>query len=209
MKRLYAIATLLGFVLLLTGRSFVRDVSWFQQALYQPALFALGILLALLTVAAFLLWARQSGGPDHNAFVVATLIAGGLSVCTYWLFPVLGFYGGTAFQAPLLMQVVFFGLLQTGGIAVLLLLYRWLAARRSFLALLLYGLLMLSLIPATIAGDQWYVSLGKYSFGHGFTIGWDVVQALLIFGLPLLIHEGLRRRERAPTVPLTSTGPQC
>lgn len=117
------------------------------------------------------------------------------------LFPAFGFYAGPAFRAPVLTQALLYGMSLLGDVALILLGYRWLAARRRWLAVLAYGLLLLALLPATRLVDQRLLTSGEFIFQHGYTIGWDIVYGEVLFVVPLLLYELLRLRLRvAPTV---------
>ena len=70
--------------------------------------------------------------------------------------------------------------------------YRWLAARRVWLARAMYGLLLVALIPATIFGDQTALDSGILSFGRGYTIWTDVLVGEIAFAFPPVFYEILR-----------------
>lgn len=81
-------------------------------------------------------------------------------------------------------------------IGVLLLLYRWLAARRVWLTRGVYVVILLALIPATIVGDQMILRSGVLTFGEGHTIWKDVVLGEFAFAFPPVVYEWVRRASR-------------
>jgi len=79
---------------------------------------------------------------------------------------------------------------------LLLQLYRWLAARRVWLARGVYLIILLALIPATIVGDRMILRSGVLTFGNGYSIWKDVVLGELGFALPPVLYEMLGRAKR-------------
>jgi hypothetical protein len=82
------------------------------------------------------------------------------------------------------------------GVALALLGYRWLAARHHGLAVVAYGLLLLALGALIRLSDQMVLTSGRFIFQNGYTVGWDLVYAEVLFGVPLLLYELLRLRLR-------------
>jgi hypothetical protein len=77
----------------------------------------------------------------------------------------------------------------------LLTLYRWLARRRKWLAFLVYSLILLALIPATVYGDAILLRTGALTFRGGYTVSHDVVLGEGIF---ILLASYLRALFPAP-----------
>jgi hypothetical protein len=93
------------------------------------------------------------------------------------------------FDAPLLPLALLTGLKATVYLGLVLLLYRWLAARRLWLARSIYLLLLIALIPATIFGDKMVLRSGVLTFGGGYTIWQDLLVGAVLFALPLISYE--------------------
>jgi hypothetical protein len=115
--------------------------------------------------------------------------------------PALGWLGGPVTGAPLLMQGLIYGLSLAALVAVLLASYRWLARRRVFLALTSYMLLSASMILATIFGDQYALSSGLMTFGHGYSIVVDSGYGLALLWVPLAMYALLCLRARVTSAP--------
>src|SRR5207247_2335570 len=109
----------------------------------------------------------------------------------------LGWLGGPVTEAPLVMQGVIYGVSLAAMVALLLAGYRWLARRRVWLALLIYVLLSASMILATIFGDQYALSSGLMTFGHGYTVVVDIGYGLSLLWVPLAIYVLLCLRFKA------------
>jgi hypothetical protein len=58
-------------------------------------------------------------------------------------------------------------------VALLLLLYRWLTGRHRTRGLIVYGLIVVAFIPATIVADRVVIGSGALSFGRWYTVWWD------------------------------------
>lgn len=115
------------------------------------------------------------------------------------LAPTVGWWGGRVFEGPLFPLALLTGLRAIFLFALLLLLYRWLAARRRWLALLIYILILVALVPATIIGDPILLRSGVLTFGAGYTIWHDVFLGEVSFALPLTFYELFRRYMLIPT----------
>lgn len=168
----------------------------FHQVLQQPAIIVLMPIITLVTIAALVLWARQGGSADREAFVAAILVAGAVTLLFHALAQAVGWWSGFFFQAPLFVLALLTGLQAIALFALFLLAYRWLAVRWPRLALLAYGLLVLLVIAGTIVGDQSLLASGTYVFQGGYTIGTDVVYGVVIFCLPLLLYHLIRQHPR-------------
>jgi len=77
-------------------------------------------------------------------------------------------------------------------LGLLLMLYRWLAARHAVLARAIYGLILIALVPATIVGDRMVLDSGALTFGRGYTIWTDVLVGEVLFVFPPVVYELLR-----------------
>jgi hypothetical protein len=115
--------------------------------------------------------------------------AGALAFIANVLAPRVGWWGGRIFEAPLFPLAVLTALRAIVLAALLLTLYRWLARRRKWLALLVYSLILLALIPATVYGDAILLRTGALTFSGGYTVSRDVVVGEVIFLLLPVIYE--------------------
>lgn len=146
-------------------------------------------VLALITAAGLGVWKRQPGCADRNAFVAAITSVGALAFILNVLAPAVGWWGGRVFQAPLFPLALLTALRAIFIASLLLILYRWLAGRRKWLALLVYALILLALIPATFYGDSILLRTGALTFGGGYTIFHDMALGEVSFALPPIIYE--------------------
>jgi hypothetical protein len=147
------------------------------------------IVLALVSLAGLGVWGKQPGRADRKAFVAAIMTVGALGVIANVLAPSVGWWGGRIFEAPLFSLALLTALRAIVLAALLLMLYRWLARRRKWLALLVYSLLLLAIIPATVYGDVIFLRTGALTFSRGYTISHDVVLGEVFLLLPPVIYE--------------------
>lgn len=160
---------------------------WLMVAEASAAVAALSVLV---------LWVRLDQDPVHRAFVMAMLSVGVYTGLFHALALATGWWQGKAFQGPLLTLVLAsmrgaFSFAAHLGVVIAL---YWLVARRSpTWGLALYGLFFLALIPGTIYSDQMYISDGTFAFRNGYTIGADLVYGAILFVLPLVLFEVVRR----------------
>lgn len=165
----------------------------FQQALYNPFVGSLAILVALWPPIGLLLWGCQARASTDQKHLVGAALTGDLFTTLFQGCAVLvGWYRGPAFAAPILVQAFVYGATLTLTICLVLLVYQWLAARNRRYALGIYAMLVVLLAVATILGDQVMLISGGYVFANGFTIGSDVLYALVIYGLPFVVYHILR-----------------
>ena len=188
-------AVAVGFLLTLVIAEMTQLNAAFQQALQQP-LVAMCIVLVVLgsTIIPLLLWARLSTAPDRVVYVTSVLVGAWLAICFQALAPAVGWWAGTAFKAPLFVQAVVFGMKLAAGVALFLALYRWLSARRPWLALLVYAFMTLLFVPATLIEDQQALSTGMYVFRGGYTPWTDALYFVAILWVPLLVYTVLMHR---------------
>jgi hypothetical protein len=170
-----------------------------QRLLQNQIASAVVVLIGFGTVASMAVWAQQPSSADRRAFVVPIVSFGGLALVANVLAPTFGWWGGPVFAAPLLPLAVLTALRAMFLIGLLLLLYRWLAARRVWLARGVYVVILLALIPATIVGDQMILRSGVLTFGNGYTIWKDVLLGEFGFAFPVVLYELLRRASRVAT----------
>ncbi len=171
-----------------------------QQLLSNPVAGTAVVAGALGTAVALLLWSRETRNPDTQAFIAAITVAGGMVVILNVLAPALGWWAGPVFAGPLLPLAMLTGLkVMAIYFALLLLLYRWLAARRQWLALLTYLLILIALIPVTVKADELVLRSGLLTFGNGYTVWHDVLVGEVFFVLPPLFYEFFRRNLRRRT----------
>ena len=137
------------------------------------------VALTLVTVISLVLWAQPPGNQDRRAFVTAIMSAGALAVIASLIATAVGWWGGQVYEAPLLPLALLTGLREMLLLAPFLLIYRWVAARRLWLAWLIYLLIALALIPATVRTDARIVRSGVLTFGNGYTVWHDMLFATL------------------------------
>lgn len=169
-----------------------------QLLLQDPVANGVVVVIALGTVLSLIHWAREPGHLHRRPFIAAILAVGGLAVITNLLAPAFGWWGGPVFNAPLLPLALLTGLKATLYLSLLLLLYRWLASRRLWLARLIYLLLLIGMIPATIFGDETVLRSGVLTFGGGYTIWHDVLFGMFLFALPPILYEVFCRYWHVP-----------
>ena len=149
------------------------------------------VVLALVSLAALGVWGNQPGHADRIAFVAGIISVGTLAFIVNVLAPSVGWWGGRIFEAPLFPLAALTALRAIVLAALLLALYRWLAHRRRWLALLAYSLISLALIPATIYGDAIFLRTGALTFSGGYTISLDAAVGEVLLVFPPVIYEFL------------------
>ena len=200
-ERVLVAAAVIGFLAMTGAETIVGEVSSFRHFLQNPIAEGIVVVVGLATIAALVLWARQPGHRDRVAFV-ATITALGMLVFIANLFaPSIGWWGGTYFQAPLFILAWITAVGAMGLLALLLRGYLWLAKRSPKLALLMYALIMLILLPAsTILGDLLGARSGLITFGEGYTVWYDVLVGEAFFWSPLIFYIVFRRLLGVPQV---------
>ena len=153
--------------------------------------------LTLVTIIGLVLWAQQPGNHDRHAFVTAIASVGGLAVILSLVATTIGWWGGWVYKAPALPLALLTGLRVMFLISLLLLMYRWIAARRLSLARLIYLSIALALIPVMVRTDEQIVRSGVLTFGNGYTAWSDMLFAVLFFAVPLVMYELFKRYTRA------------
>jgi len=193
---LYRLAGLTALVGLLIGYSAgaMMHVSPYpvQRLLSQsPLVTVIVVVLALVGLAGLGVWGKQPGRADRDAFVAGIMSVGALAFIANVLAPSVGWWGGRIFEAPLFPLAVLTALRAMAMVlaALLLTLYRWLARLRKWLALLVYSLILLALIPATVYGDAILLRTGALTLSGGYTVSHDVVLGEAIFLLLPVIYE--------------------
>lgn len=198
--RLLLGASLIGLVVFFALSGVTQLVAPFRVLLSSPFVQVLVVLAAVGMGTVFLLWGRLLGGEDRGAYVAAVLVMGLLLILFQTVAPVLGWLGGPITAVPLLMQGLIYGLSLAAAVALLLAGYRWLAKRRVFLALSIYGLLSLAMVLATIFGDQYALASGSMTFGHGYTMVVDIGYGLALVWVPLALYALLCLRARVTSM---------
>ena len=189
-------ASISGLVVFFALSGLTQLVAPFRVLLFSPLVEVLVVLAAVLLGTVFLLWGRLPGAADRGAYVAAVLVMGLLLVLFQAVAAALGWIGGPVTEAPLLMQGVIYGVSLAAAVALLLAGYRWLARRRLWLALAIYVLLSAAMILATIFSDQYALSSGLMTFGHGYTIVVDIGYGLALLWVPLALYALLCMRAR-------------
>lgn len=193
-ERILVAAVVIGFLAVTVAETIIGAVSSFRHFLQSPVADVVVVVVALATIAALVLWARQPGHRDRVAFV-ATITALGVLVFLANVFaPSLSWWGGTYFQAPLFILALITAVQAMGLLALELRGYLWLAKRSPKLALLVYALILLILLPAsTILGDLLGARSGLITFGEGYMVWHDVLVGEAFFWSPLLLYTAFRR----------------
>ena len=166
-----------------------------QNWLENPVLDVGIVVLALGTAACLFVWARQSDNPDRMALATALTIDGVLTVLINVLAPALGWWRGPYFETRIvpLALLHFTAPLPFG---IILLGYRWLAARRPRLALAFYGVLVVLLVPGIVRLDNAVLEAGWFNWGNGYQVWHDALLGVVLFVVPLVVYEVLSRSWR-------------
>lgn len=168
------------------------------QQLVQNPLGSLAVLaLVLVTVGSLVLWATEPGKPDRWPFVAALLVSTVVVAMDFVLGLLVGWWQGSLFDAPLLPLALLAGLKASLILAFYLVLYRWLARRRLWLARLIYLLLVIAQSFGTISGDEMVIRQGTMTFGGGYTIWHDTLLTPIFLLMPLFLYELLQWRQRS------------
>jgi hypothetical protein len=167
-----------------------------QRLLKHPGADAAVVVLALATAFSVALWARQPEHSERGPLISAIGAVAGIAVVLNVVAPAVGWWGGKIFDAPLVPLALLTGLRAMLLLGLLLLLYRWLVARRRWLAVLIYLTILLALVPATYYGDSHFFQSGALAFGGGYTIWTDLMIGEMLFALPPVLYEWLLRRRR-------------
>ncbi len=194
-------ASIIGLVVFCALSGLTQLVAPFRVLLSSPFVQVLVVLAAVVTCTVFLLWGRLPGVVDRRAYVAAVLVMGLLVGLFQAVAPALGWIGGPVTAAPLLMQGLIYGLSLSALVALLLAGYRWLVRRRLWLALMIYALLSLAMLLATIFGDRYALGSGLMTFGNGYTIFVDSVYGLALLWVPLAIYALLCLRSKVTSAP--------
>lgn len=152
---------------------------------------ALLILFDGITLAALLSW----GWPrPRRALLWAVLVTSTLNICVLVLANRLGWVGGTAFHPSLALQLLVYGAAFLWLVAVPLAGYSWLAQRFPIVALLVYVGWVAVFSLATIPVEQGFLAAGTYVFGHGYTLGTDLLWGALPYAMALGLFLVLEHR---------------
>lgn len=166
-----------------------------QNWLQDPAVDAVIAMLALGTAASLITWARQSDNPDDMALALALIIDGVLIVIMNIIAPVMGWWHGPYFETRLIpLALLHFSAPMPFGL--LLLGYRWLAARQRWLAAALYALLALLMIPGIMRLDNQVLENGWFDWGNGYQLWHDVLLGVILFVIPPILYEAFSRSWR-------------
>lgn len=161
-----------------------------------PAATFVLVLAAVGATAALIAWACVGAHPARVTFVTVSLGAGTFAALIQALALAVGWWGGTAFQAPLLplaLSGTRGGFPMAAHLGLVIFLYVLVARRHPRLGLLVYGAFMLAVIPGTIVSDRMFLGDGTFAFRHGYSIGTDILYAEVLFGFPLVLYTLLRR----------------
>ena len=199
--RVLVAAAASGFLAVVVADSIVGEVSSFSQLLHNPVADVVVVVVALASITALVLWARQPGHRDRAAFVAAITAVGVLGFIANVFAPTIGWWSGTYFKAPLFILALMTAVGAMGLLALLLRGYLWLAKRSPKLALLVYGLVMLVLLPtATMSGDQIGTNMGVVTFGRGYMVWHDILVGEAFFWSPFILYKVFCRMLGLPEV---------
>ncbi len=194
--RLAALA-LAGFVVGLLPDTIVSFYPVATGILRQSWVLFLEIPACFIIIAALALWARRNSTRRRWAFSATVFATGTLAALFQALAVAAGWWQGSAYSVPWLALALagHRGAVSLAAhLGLILVGYHLLSSRRPRLALLLYGLVMLIVIPGSIAGDIVAINGGEYTYRNGFSIGADILYGEALFAAQLLIYEALRRR---------------
>ena len=197
--KLAGIGAILGCIVGLVAGGMAASPPLLQNLLNDPLADAGVVILALGTVACLFLWARHSADPDGPAYATAITLTGVITVLANVIAPALGWWRGPYFETRILPLALLTGL-KAMSIGLFLAGYRWLAARRPRLALVLYGALVLLLIPGIISGDRAVIDSGLFTFANGYQIWHDVILGVVLFILPLIVYATLSQARRKSSI---------
>jgi len=165
-----------------------------QKALRTLAGSTAVVALAAITVCGLLFWAKGGAGGDRSALVAAILFAGGAAIVLNVLAPAWGWWAGPVFEGPLFPLAILTGLRAMFIVGVVLVFYRWVAARRRWLAVVIYVAILVALVPGTVKADSEFLRSGVLVFARGYRIWHDVIVGECFFASALILYEFMRVR---------------
>ena len=172
----------IGTVVIGTLTNRMRGDVRLQDQLATPTGMALLIIFDVITFAALISWGWL---PRRRAVLWAVIVTSALNVGTLLLANSLGWLGGTAFRPSPELQLLVYGADLVWLVAVPLAGYRWLAQRFPTVALLAYVAWVAIFSLATIPVEQGFLAAGTYVFGHGYTMGTDILWGVLMYAVAL------------------------
>ena len=194
-SRVWGSTALFGLVIGEIGGALMHFPPFLPQHFLRTAGGALTlVLLAIVTLTSLFMWARTSATSDNRAYSAAIASVGVLAFLVNVLGPALGLFGGSAFDGPVPLLAILTSLRAMAILGLLLLLYRWSEARWPWPARLVYLLILISLVPATIRADETFLASGILVFSGGYTVWHDVLVGEFFFVLPVVVHAVLRHR---------------
>lgn len=159
------------------------------------------VVAALLGGGGLLVWARQPGHAGRAAVMLSAGAMGLLVALLNLTLAAAGVWQAASYSLPLvvlgatylLMPMLFFALVLVG--------YRWLAGRTRRPALLYGAILLVVVVPFVVVIDDWAIERRYLAFGAGYTIWMDALVGMVLFWLPVLLYEGLRRWQKPSSRP--------
>ncbi len=151
------------------------------------------ITVALVALAAPIVWARRPGHPDRWAAVLAATGTSLLVALITLLAVTAGWWQGPFFQVPLLVSLAIYLPLSIAGYTLWLGLYRWLA-RHTSRPFLIYAGIVLIFIPVVLLVDPIQMSRGQFQMSAGYTIWIDALVGQVVMLSPAALYEFILRR---------------
>lgn len=165
-----------------------------QKALRTLAGSIVVVALAVITACSLLFWAKADTGGERLAFVLAILFVGGSAVILNVLAPAGGWWAGPVFEGPRFPLATLTGLRAMFIVSIVLIVYRWVAARRHWLAVAIYVAILIALIPGIVRADAAFLSSGVLVFARGYRIWHDVILGEFFFASAVVLYELARER---------------
>ena len=159
----------------------------------RPTGAALVVIVSLVACTAMAWWAWRRTDVEHALVFLAAGALTAVSVVTYVVLVVGGWWQGAYFQTPLLLQLAVFTPVSLAAWLAWLLGYRWLASHSRH-PLLIYAIVALLAIPTGILADRSEATGGLVRVAPDGLVWTDMVVGIVVLLAPLLVFEALRRR---------------
>ncbi len=99
---------------------------------------------------------------------------------------------GIAFEPAVWLQVLVYGLAMLGWCALALGGYLLVSLRSRTVALVLYGVFVAGFTVGGVAAVNGFEDDGTYVLDNGYSVAWDALWGVVMFGLALAVFERLR-----------------